>query len=349
VPDEKTTITELVTGLGASGVESLERALASPPRCLVGVSVQAWEQLRLARQDRRHDALFTIAWDNGRAFFEARDGLRRRRPVTIEWKGPHKPPGYDSLPADLRIDHVFLVSCKYGSDIAMNCSPSNLVDRLLADRARDGEPWFSMVAPAAYGAFYRAVRTYVGSHLPGDVAALRSEDIAEIRESCERRWPGALVEPWRDLSNEIANATAARWNANLPTAASRELMLWRLLRLETAPYFVLGTTKGGEPIRYRVATPWDWRQAFTLRSFDVKPKQSGQPLVAWRALVRDRQTGDDREIVGEVEVRWSHGRFSSVEAKLHLVTPPGAVPGYFPLVATRRASDGDPRLPGLDD
>jgi len=33
--------------------------------------------------------------------------------VTPEWKGPHQNPGYDWIPADLRIDHVYPISCKF--------------------------------------------------------------------------------------------------------------------------------------------------------------------------------------------------------------------------------------------
>jgi hypothetical protein len=349
VADEKTTVTELVTGLGASGVESLEQALATPPRCLLGVGAQAWDQLRRAREGERHGALFTAAWDNGRAFYEARDGLRRRRPITIEWKGPHKPPGYDSLPADLRIDHVFLVSCKYGSDISANCSPSNLFDRLLSDRSHGAEPWYGTVAPEAYAAFYAAVRGVV-AELPGDPASLEVHDIARIRQACIRQWPPELVEPWRSFSYDVAAASADRWDARLDTRAKRELMLWRLLRLETSPYFVLGMSKVGTPLRYRVATPWDWRQAFRLMSFSIAPVAAGQPLVKWEALVHDRLADVERTVSGQIEVRWSHGRFSAVEAKLHLTTAPHDVPGYFPLASgPRRRREPPLRLPGFSE
>ena len=45
-------------------------------------------------------------------------------------------------------------------------------------------------------------------------------------------------------------------------------MLWRLLRIGSAPYFVLGSNRE-ESLRLRVGTPWDWRQAFRFRRFDV--------------------------------------------------------------------------------
>lgn len=328
--DEKTAVTEIATGLGASGASRLDSALAARPTSLLGVDPAAWAQVVRARLEGRHASLFAAAWDNGQALFEATDGLRGRTPVTVEWKGPHKPPGYESLPADLRIDHVYLVSCKYGSDISTNCSPSNLFDRLLAQRTSGSEPWYAAVAADAYAAFYAEVRAVIGG-LPPSSDALGAADVERIRGACQRRWPEPLVEPWRAFSYDVAAATAARWRAQLDTPAKRELQLWRLLRLESSPYFVLGTTKAGESFRYRVATPWDWRHAYRFRSLDVTAAVAGQPLVLWRAVVEDRASGGDVVVEGEVEVRWSHGRFSAVEAKLHLKTPAAAVPGYFPL------------------
>src|SRR6202011_3535347 len=49
---------------------------------------------------------------NGRAFLLAADGLRGRIPVRVEWKGPDRQVGSEPIPADLRIDHVFLISIK---------------------------------------------------------------------------------------------------------------------------------------------------------------------------------------------------------------------------------------------
>ena len=331
MPDEKTAVSEIVTGLGATGASPLDDALFTRPRSMFGVDQAAWVQVMRARLEGRHPTLFAAAWANGRAFLEASDGLRCRIPLSIEWKGPHKPPGYDSLPADLRIDHVFLVSCKYGSTISANSSPSNVFDRLLADRRAGSEDWYGAVARSAYGDFYGAVRAVIGGDLPQSVAALRPVDVERIQSACKRRWPADIEAAWRAFSFEVAAATSARWRGNLRTKAERELMLWRLLRLETSPYFVLGATKSGEPLRYRVATPWDWRQSFELRSFEIAAVPAGQPLVSWQAVVRDLTADAERIVAGEIEVRWSHGRFSSVEAKLHLKTPPADVPGYFAL------------------
>jgi hypothetical protein len=108
-------------------------------------------------------------------------------------------------------------------------------------------------------------------------------------------------------------------------------MLWRLLRIGSAPYFVLGSSPGG-PLRLRIATPWDWRQEFRLTEFDVAAEAAGQPRVGWRALVRQRHTGLQRLVTGHVEIRWSHGRFAGPpEAKVYLDSPHAEVPGYIRL------------------
>jgi hypothetical protein len=107
------------------------------------------------------------------------------------------------------------------------------------------------------------------------------------------------------------------------------VLLWRLLRLQGAPYFLLGAPREGEPLRLRVETPWDWRQAFRLRDFVIEAGERGQPEVRWRAVVTERERGVERLVEGHVEVRWSHGRFCGVpEAKVYLDTPHNQVAGY---------------------
>ena len=109
-------------------------------------------------------------------------------------------------------------------------------------------------------------------------------------------------------------------------------MLWKLLRLEAAPYYVLGAAATGHTIHYRVGTPWDFREHFRLRAFDVWAEIAGQPMVRWRADVVDRDSATARVVEGHVEVRWSHGRFAQLpEAKVYLDTAHHDVAGYFPL------------------
>lgn len=307
--------------------------LGDRPVALENVPGDTWVRLSEAHRAGTHRAEFLAAWTNGRRFLEAAHGLRGRPPLRVEWKGPSKPVGYDAIPADLRVDHVYLVSCKYLSTILHNVSPAHLFDRCLAERHGDGAgDWYREVAPGAYAALYREVRLLVGRHLlPADPGDLAPPDRMLLKKAVPRRWPEHLRPAYRAFCEEVALRTASRWSSRLGSAREREVMLWRLLRLAPAPYFVLGTSAAGS-LRLRIATPWDWRQRYSLEEFAVAASPAGQPMVRWSARVHDRAAGSGVPVEGYVEVRWSHGRFHSFpEAKVHLATPHTSVPGYFPL------------------
>lgn len=333
MPDVLTEITEIVTGLGMLGLGSVESAVGARPATMRNVTTAHWDRLEAAWADGTHSSAFAAAWANGKAFLESPDGLRGRIPIVIEWKGAHQPPGFDLIPVDLRVDHVYLVSCKYQSKILSNSSPSNLFDRRLADRTAGSgqEPWYAICAPEAYEHFYSCVRRHVGQALlPATPQRLSPTHLRRIRDACAVTWPPRLAPLWAEFSLLVASASAERWLAQLPTSARREEMMWRLLRLSPAPYFILGSSDAG-PLRLRIGTPWDWRQDFALQDLVITPAPAGQPRVNWTAHVVERDSGVEREAAGHVEVRWAHGRFSSVEAKIYLDTPHADVPGYFPL------------------
>jgi hypothetical protein len=332
VPAELTELTEIVTALGTLSHADPASAVAAQPAELVNVVDRHWERLGQAVADASNERTVQMAWENGRALLRARDGLRGRHPVQVEWKGPHQPPGYDLLPADLRIDHVYLVSCKYMSKILMNASPGHVFDRALAVRASaERTDWYDEVAPRAYADLYDKVRHYVGCDLPLGHTDLDRAQRLRISAACKRKWPDELAGPAAGFSEEVGRASAARWRRNLSTPRDQEHMVWRLLRLNSAPYFVLGTSHAST-LRLRIGTPWDWRQHFRLRAFDVAARSGTQPCVDWTAHVERVGTGDVTPVRGHVEIRWSHGRFCGVpEAKIYLDSPHETVPGYFAL------------------
>ena len=335
----RTEITEIVTGLGMLGLASVDEALAARPEAMVGVEHRHYDKLVAARADGKHGVQFDEAWANGVAFAAAEDGLRDRQPKRVEWKGPHQAPSYEQTPADLRIDHVYLVSCKYGSRLLHNVSPGHLFDRLLVMRPPKAKDWYAEVAAEEYQSLYRAAREYLISHedgfddLPSRVTDLSADQHKRLKRPFSRRWPESLAEPAHWFSVAVSHASAERWLKALGNRATqREEALWRLLRLQPAPYFVLGTDHRRRPVRYRVDTPWDFRQRFAFKSFDVWPEARVQPVVRWRGDLIVKATDTPVHVDGHVEVRWSHGRFQgSPEAKVYLKTPHLETPGYTEL------------------
>ncbi|MEQ8717038.1 MAG: hypothetical protein RIE08_05450 [Acidimicrobiales bacterium] len=332
MPALRTEITEIVTGLAMLGYSDLDHALSVRPHVVHNVTDDHFARLSAARRSGDFDDEFRLAWTNGFTFAAADDGLRGRPPWRLEWKGPHRPPGYEQLPADLRVDHVYLISCKYGSNILHNTSPANLFDRRLAERGGSGADWFAEVAPEAYQAFYDVCRTDLGGDLPGRVSDLDAGHRATLKAGLRSGLSEAASEAYRWLAATVGTMSARRWLEGLDTPARRREMLWRLLRLEAAPYFVLGAAADGTPLHYRLGTPWDFDERFAVRSFDAWGDAVGQPLVRWRADITDKVRGSRRRVEGHVEVRWSHGRFANVpEAKVYLDTAHHDVAGYFPL------------------
>ena len=145
-------------------------------------------------------------------------------------------------------------------------------------------------------------------------------------------WPLGAKDLYATLSGAVALASVRRWEAAMDErGGSGEAMLWRLLRIGSAPYFVLGSSSD-RSLRLRIATSWDWRQHFQLIAIAMEGQPGGQPRVGWEAVVRDRTSHEVHSVVGHVEVRWSHGRFGGLpEAKGYLDTPHHLVPGYFTL------------------
>ncbi len=333
MPGARTEITEIVTAVGTLA-RDLPTGMSVRPDRLRNVPASVWVKVVSAYEHGEHRALFESAFANGAAFLRADDGLRGRAPKLVEWKGPHRPPGDDVIPADIRIDHVYQISCKYLSKILQNPGPTRLFDRLLTGEQRTAADWFGVVAPIEYEAFYSAARAYVGGDLPTVVTDLSSEQRASLRDGlrARARFPMSFGLVGPRCAPRSRRESCARWNVNLATKNARLRFFWRLLRIGDAPYYILGATSSSH-IRLRVASAWDWMQAYELITFFVAPKVSGQPEVSWTGVVRERATGAEVEVAGHVEIRWSHGRFrGSPEAKVYLDTPHPDVPGFSPLV-----------------
>lgn len=358
MPASRTEITEIVTALGTLAPD-LDAALARRPRQLAHVPPVVWDGLLDAYAAGTEAASFATAFANGQAFFAAQDGLRGRRPFLVEWKGPHRPPGDDVIPADLRIDRVYLISCKYLSKVLLNPGPPRLFERLLVGEERSGGNWFLTTAPAEFQTFYAAARHHLGGlkppagheakhpskpdglwlaqassndGLPAEVRDLTRQQQGLLKSALpDRILPAPLQGAWADLCRTVSSESARRWNAAMSSPMAQRKLLWRMLRIPIATYFVLGADKV-DHLRLRVDSTWDWNQAFQMRNFQAVSGTAGQPEVRWQAIIAQRNGEPDRTVDGHVEIRWSHGRFlGSPEAKVYLDTPYAEVPGYHPL------------------
>src|SRR5262245_45612424 len=113
-----------------TGRDTVAAAIAQRPPEL-RITPSTWAHLAQLEASGRHARAFEHGFRNGRAFLAAPDAPGGRLPRLTEWTGGRRPPGDEVVPADLRVDHVYLVSCKYLSRSLHNPSPARLVDGLL--------------------------------------------------------------------------------------------------------------------------------------------------------------------------------------------------------------------------
>ena len=340
MPSPKTLITEITTGLGMLGEDNLNEVLQENiPEIMLNVTASDWQKLCQYYQDPQYTGIFSQAWDAGKSFFGAAEGLRNQQPFRIEWKGSHVPPAsWEKIPSDLRVNHVYLISCKFGSKILHNTSPSNLFEHLLEPSVKlKNANWYEKVAINEYQLFYEScLKLISNSNFPESVKDLSrgQKQILASQLKDYKPFSGGQNEAYKVLSEAVSAQSIQQISDNLTDKSgklltNKEQLYWRLIRLESSPYFGLGVSPRSRKMFFRVATPWDFRQLFEFIDLKFWNPSAGQPTVNWQAKIHEKKTCVDSLVKGHVEIRWSHGRFNgSPEAKIYLDTPHDQVPGY---------------------
>ena len=68
MPSDRTTVTELGTGLGMLGLDGIEQSVRSRTPVMRSISPEMWDRLERLEAGGAYDAEFHAAWANGREF-----------------------------------------------------------------------------------------------------------------------------------------------------------------------------------------------------------------------------------------------------------------------------------------
>jgi hypothetical protein len=195
--------------------------------------------------------------------------------------------------------------------------------------ALKGTDWFGEIAPEEYEPLYAACVNMAGFWgFPDSPLGLTKPQRDQLKGQFRRKWPVELGGEVAAFNSAVSQRSASALNAVISTKADREHFHWRLLRLHSAPYFILGTQPSG-PIRLRVLTPWDFRRGYRFAGLEVGADHVGQPQISWSAAFVDLEHDLEINTRGHVEIRWSHGKLCGApEAKIYLDTPHVDACGY---------------------
>jgi hypothetical protein len=333
VSKKLTIITEVATGLGMIPDFELDDLKSNAqPSTLRGVDDETWTMLQQWRSDGSDDGQFEASFEGGRYFLSSQAGLRDRPPFAVEWKGPHVAPEESSFPADLRVDHVYIISCKNLSKVLSNPSPATLFLTALRDHDVAGSDWYESIAPEEYRTLLAAAVLHLGftgfPETPRDLTPTQRE---LLKTGMKRAWPPELSNEVSLFNEAVSIGSAEKLRSVLAFKREQERFYWRLLRIYGAPYFILGVQPSG-PMRIMVTTPWDLRRKYEFVGLTVEPDRVGQPQVQWKATFVERASGAECVTQGHFEIRWSHGKFCGApESKVYLDTPHASACGYLPI------------------
>ena len=218
MPSDRTFVTEIATGLGMCDGADLDATIRSRPAEMVTLSTLEWDQLTDLRASGEFDSDFDAGFQNGRRILRvAPDALNGRRPRMIEWTGGRRAPGDEVVPSDLRVDHVYMVSCKYLSKILHNPSPARLVEGLLSQAPVDDlSDWYGRVAPTEYQEHYDACRRELDiTGLPTRAIELQPRDRRALKAALHSGWPPGAEDAYTKLNATVSRVTAELWSARI--------------------------------------------------------------------------------------------------------------------------------------
>ena len=160
--DDRTTVTELATALGMTGHATLQEAIEARSSILK-LEPDEWASLEGICSSGSWTSVAETAFGNGAYFASHVDGLNGRAAHRIEWSGGRRIPGDRPVPADLVVDRVYMVSCKYLSRILHNTAPAHVfIDGLAVTSQSRGINWFQEVAADAHEALYARTMEVLG-------------------------------------------------------------------------------------------------------------------------------------------------------------------------------------------
>jgi len=248
----------------------------------------------------------------------------------LQWLGPDRQAATTSTAMDLLAANT-PISVKAESMVVANRSPYNLFEATPQGSApaKGLSSWYLETAFDEYQALYTFARDASGmAALPINV---RDFENSKSKKSLKRRL-ATLTEDqaakFQDLyvkmSHQVARRSAEIFNLHLADSMARptrnavlEHIAKMFFRMDTVPYILAGVDEKAE-FASGIPDIASWQKQWVFQEIEATPALTkSQPVVNFTLSYQNRITKVEYTSTFRAEVRWSHGKFSSVEGKLY--------------------------------
>jgi hypothetical protein len=247
----------------------------------------------------------------------------------VQWTGGDLQAATMSTAKDLLARNI-PISVKADSRVVGNPSPYNLFKATpqASGQAKGMGSWYLEAAPVEYQAFYETARSYVGLDSPLSVQEFEaSRNKRQFVKALQEA--GNIEDPqfqtrYLVLARKVSQVSAEIFQTNYENAMNSpvrnttlERMAKMFFRMNAVDYLLCGVDGNGQ---FAVVIPdlTTWLKTWRFKSIEAKPALSkGQSIVNFEIICERKKTGETYCANFHAEVRWSHGKFSSVEGKLY--------------------------------
>lgn len=248
----------------------------------------------------------------------------------IRWTGGDRQAATMSTAKDLQAANV-PISVKAESRVVGNPSPYNLFVATPSGsaQARGMGSWYLETAPIEYQRFYAFTRDSLAfRNLPDTARAFESSRDKKVLKRALTNMNEADKPEFQRLYVEMCSAvstkSAERFNTLLEqslNSRTRSSVLEQIarmfFRMDAVEYILCGIDGGNEfAVELPDLTSWlrEWQFEQIKAAPDITKEQS---TVNFELALSNKKVGTSYSAQFHAEVRWSHGKFSSVEGKLY--------------------------------
>ena len=249
---------------------------------------------------------------------------------TLRWLGPERQASTTSTARDLQAVNV-PISVKAKSNVVGNPSPYNLFISTPqgSGLAKGTRSWYLESALSDYQSFYNLAKEITGlDKLPSSVEEFERLGNKKLLINAIKNISTSDIFEFQNLyikmCHQSAKEAADTFNDNLSHSLNSpvkgsvlERIAKMFFRMNAVEYILCGID-GQNEFAVKIPDLTTWLQNWEFKAIQAAPDfERKQSVVNFSIDIQNKKHLKSYNVIFHAEIRWSHGKFSSVEGKLY--------------------------------